>query len=162
MGVKLPRWVWVGAVTLACIAGMVNVVGYLGFEHLAVSHLTGTTSLLGAALAYGDWKSSGHLWAMLIAFSLGATLSGLIIQDSTLRLGRRHRHDRNGDLLFADHVIQLTDGLDDYVIKVSTHLRRIGIECGHDAKTLRRKTRIVDDRPAKAPYADHCCIPLPV
>ncbi len=87
---QLPRWVWVGAVTLACIAGMVNVTGYLGFEHLAVSHLTGTTSLLGAALADGDWRSVRHLWAILIAFSLGAMLSGLIIQDSALRLGRRY------------------------------------------------------------------------
>ncbi|WP_337244924.1 YoaK family protein [Luteimonas sp. gir] len=90
MGMQLPRWVWVGAVTLACIAGMVNVTGYLGFEHLAVSHLTGTTSLLGAALADGDWRSVRHLWAILIAFSLGAMLSGLIIQDSALRLGRRY------------------------------------------------------------------------
>ncbi|WP_454830194.1 YoaK family protein [Pseudoxanthomonas wuyuanensis] len=90
MGTQLPRWVWVGAVTLACIAGMVNVVGYLGFEHQAVSHLTGTTSLLGAALADGDWRAVGHLWGMLIAFSLGAALSGMIIQDSTLRLGRRY------------------------------------------------------------------------
>ncbi|MEN4904753.1 YoaK family protein [Luteimonas sp. TWI1416] len=90
MGMQLPRWVWVGAVTLACIAGMVNVTGYLGFEHLAVSHLTGTTSLLGAALADGDWRSVRHLWAMLIAFSIGAMLSGLIIQDSALRLGRRY------------------------------------------------------------------------
>ncbi len=90
MGVQLPRWVWVGAVTLACVAGMVNVIGYLGFEHQAVSHLTGTTSLLGAALAEGDWRSVRHLWAILIAFSAGATLSGLIIQDSTLRLGRRY------------------------------------------------------------------------
>ncbi|KLJ00317.1 YoaK family protein [Luteimonas sp. FCS-9] len=90
MGMQLPRWVWVGAVTLACIAGMVNVIGYLGFEHLAVSHLTGTTSLLGAALADGDWRPVRHLWAILIAFSLGAMLSGLIIQDSALRLGRRY------------------------------------------------------------------------
>jgi uncharacterized membrane protein YoaK (UPF0700 family) len=90
MGVQLPRWVWVGAITLACIAGMVNVVGYLGFEHQAISHLTGTTSLLGAALAAGDWRSVGQLWGVLIAFCLGATLSGLIIQDSTLQLGRRY------------------------------------------------------------------------
>ncbi len=90
MGAQLPRWVWVGAVTLACIAGMVNVVGYLGFEHQAVSHLTGTTSLLGAALAHGDWRAVGHLWGLLIAFCLGAMVSGLIIQDSTLRLGRRY------------------------------------------------------------------------
>ena len=90
MGIQLPRWVWVGAVTLACVGGMVNVIGYLGFEHQAVSHLTGTTSLLGAALAHGEWRAVRHLWAMLIAFCLGAMLSGLIIQDSTLRLGRRY------------------------------------------------------------------------
>lgn len=90
MGLSLPRWVWVGAVTLACIAGMVNVVGYLGFEHQSISHLTGTTSLLGAALANGDWRAAGHLWGMLLAFCLGATISGLVIQDSTLQLGRRY------------------------------------------------------------------------
>jgi len=90
MTVHLPRWVWVGAISLACVGGMVNVVGYLGFEHQAVSHLTGTTSLLGAALAQGDWRAVLHLWSVLIAFCLGAMLGGLIVQDSTLRLGRRY------------------------------------------------------------------------
>lgn len=90
MTVHLPRWVWVGAISLACVGGMVNVVGYLGFEHQAVSHLTGTTSLLGAALAQGDWRAVLHLWGVLIAFCLGAMLGGLIVQDSTLRLGRRY------------------------------------------------------------------------
>ena len=90
MGIQLPRWVWVGAVLLACVGGMVNVIGYLGFEHQAVSHLTGTTSLLGAALAHGDWQAVAHLWGVLIAFCAGAMVSGLIIQDSTLRLGRRY------------------------------------------------------------------------
>lgn len=90
MGPHLPRWVWIGAITLACVAGMVNVIGYLGFEHQAVSHLTGTTSLLGAALARGDLRAVGHLWGVLIAFCLGAMLSGLIIQDQTLKLGRRY------------------------------------------------------------------------
>ena len=90
MGTQLPRWVWVGAVLLACVGGMVNVIGYLGFEHQAVSHLTGTTSLLGAALAHGDWQAVLHLWGVLIAFCMGAMFSGMIIQDSTLRLGRRY------------------------------------------------------------------------
>ncbi len=90
MGTQLPRWVWVGSVLLACVGGMVNVIGYLGFEHQAVSHLTGTTSLLGAALAHGDWKAVAHLWGVLIAFCAGAMISGMIIQDSTLRLGRRY------------------------------------------------------------------------
>ncbi|WP_313222128.1 YoaK family protein [Pseudoxanthomonas mexicana] len=90
MGLHLPRWVWIGAVALACVAGMVNVIGYLGFEHQAVSHLTGTTSLLGAALVQGDLRAIVHLWGMLIAFCVGAMLSGLVIQDQTLKLGRRY------------------------------------------------------------------------
>ena len=90
MSLHLPRWVWIGAVALACVAGMVNVIGYLGFEHQAVSHLTGTTSLLGAALAQGDLRAIVHLWGMLIAFCVGAMLSGLVIQDQTLKLGRRY------------------------------------------------------------------------
>ncbi|OZB53473.1 MAG: DUF1275 family protein [Stenotrophomonas sp. 14-69-23] len=90
MGIQLPRWVWIGAIALSCVAGMVNVVGFLGFEHQAVSHLTGTTSQLGMALVQHDWRSVAHLWGMLIAFSLGAMLSGLIVQDGTLRLGRRY------------------------------------------------------------------------
>ena len=90
MGVQLPRWVWIGAGSLACVAGMVNVVGYLGFEHQAVTHLTGTTSLLGAAIAGGDTRAALHLLGVAVAFTLGAALSGTIIQDSTLRLGRRY------------------------------------------------------------------------
>ncbi|MBB1060624.1 YoaK family protein [Marilutibacter spongiae] len=87
---RLPAWVWLGAGGLAVVAGQVNVVGYLGFEHLALSHLTGTTSLLGAAIAGGDARASLHLLAMIAAFVAGAVLSGVLVQDSTLRLGRRY------------------------------------------------------------------------
>lgn len=90
MGIQLPRWVWIGAGSLACIAGMINVVGYLGFEHQAVTHLTGTTSLLGAAITHGETRTIWHLLGVLLAFVTGATVSGLIIQDSTLQLGRRY------------------------------------------------------------------------
>ena len=90
MGVQLPRWVWVGAGTLACVAGMVNVVGFLGFQHQAITHLTGTTSLLGGAIAHADLRAALHLAGMALAFLCGAALSGMVIQDSTLRLGRRY------------------------------------------------------------------------
>lgn len=90
MGVQLPRWVWIGAGSLACIAGMVNVVGFLGFEHQAVTHLTGTTSLLGAALVEGDGRAALALSGVAASFTAGAALSGMIIHDSTLRLGRRY------------------------------------------------------------------------
>ena len=90
MGVTLPRWVWVGAGLLACVAGMVNVVGYLGFEHQAVTHLTGTTTLLGEAVARRDLRAISHLGGVALAFMAGAAISGMIVQDSTLRLGRRY------------------------------------------------------------------------
>lgn len=87
---KLPRWVWTGAWVLAFIGGMVNVVGLLGFEHQAITHLTGTTSMLGAALAAWDWQRAIHFSAVIGSFMAGTVLSGFIIQDSTLKLGRRY------------------------------------------------------------------------
>ena len=47
MGIHLPRWVWLGAGALAGVAGMVNVIGFLGFEHQAITHLT--TDVFGFA-----------------------------------------------------------------------------------------------------------------
>lgn len=90
MGVQLPRWVWIGAFALSCIGGMVNVIGYLGFEHQAITHLTGTTTLLGDALSTASFEKALHIGGVIVAFVLGAMLSGLIVQDSTLKLGRRY------------------------------------------------------------------------
>ena len=87
---KLPRWVWTGGWSLAFIAGMINVVGLLGFEHGAVSHLTGTTSMIGAAIAQLNGAALLHLLAIVGSFLLGTALSGMIVQDSALKLGRRY------------------------------------------------------------------------
>lgn len=87
---KLPRWVWIGAWVLAVIAGMVNVVGFLGFEHQAITHLTGTTSLLGAAIASASAPAAFHFAALILAFVVGCVVSGFIVQDTTLKLGRRY------------------------------------------------------------------------
>jgi uncharacterized membrane protein YoaK (UPF0700 family) len=62
---KLPRWVWTGAWALAFVGGIVNVVGLLGFEHQAVTHLTGTTSMLAAALASLDGAAALHFAAII-------------------------------------------------------------------------------------------------
>ena len=86
----LPRWVWTGAWALAFIAGIVNVVGFLGFEHQAITHLTGTASLLSAALGLFDRVLILRVGAGLFAFILGTTISGFIIEDSVLKLGSRY------------------------------------------------------------------------
>jgi uncharacterized membrane protein YoaK (UPF0700 family) len=87
---KLPRWVWAGAWALAFVGGNVNAVGLLGFDHQAVTHLTGTTSMLAAALASLDGAAALHFAAVIGSFVAGTVVSGFLIQDSTLRLGRRY------------------------------------------------------------------------
>lgn len=87
---RMPRWIWTGAWALAFVAGIVNVVGLLGFKHQSVTHLTGTTSLLAAALADADGAAALHFAGIIASFVVGTVLSGVIIQDSTLQLGRRY------------------------------------------------------------------------
>lgn len=87
---KLPRWAWYGGATLAFVAGMINAAGYLGFRHQAITHMTGTTSLLGIAAGTGDIGDLLHFGILLAAFMLGCALSGFIVGTSTLRLGRRY------------------------------------------------------------------------
>mgnify|MGYP000016315581 FL=1 len=88
--IRLPRWIWVGTWLLAFVAGMVNVVGFLSISQQAVTHLTGTTSLLAIAVIERDAHLITLLGAILLAFFLGSLISGLIIRDKVLRLGRRY------------------------------------------------------------------------
>lgn len=87
---KLPRWAWYGSAGLAAGAGMINAVGFLSFQHQGVTHLTGSTTLLGMAVATGRWADAGHLLAVAGSFLGGCILSGVIVQDSTLKLGRHY------------------------------------------------------------------------
>lgn len=87
---RLPKWTWPAAWGLAAVAGMINVVGLLGFEHQAVTHLTGTTSLLSAAVAGLDARAVFHFAAVIGSFLAGTVLSGFIVQDTALQLGRRY------------------------------------------------------------------------
>jgi uncharacterized membrane protein YoaK (UPF0700 family) len=86
---KLPRWIWLGAAILAFVAGHCNAIGLLGFEHQSVSHVTGVVSQFGVSL-FGDAVHALHLFFVITSFFAGAVLSGVIVQDSTLRLGRRY------------------------------------------------------------------------
>jgi uncharacterized membrane protein YoaK (UPF0700 family) len=86
----LPRWIGWGAFVLALVAGMVNAVGFLAFGHQAITHLTGTTTLLGVAAAEGRPLLALELLLFIASFFVGAAVSGALVRDSTLRLGRRY------------------------------------------------------------------------
>ncbi|WP_350017148.1 YoaK family protein [Rhodanobacter sp. IGA1.0] len=87
---QLPGWAWVGGGVLAFIAGIVNAAGYLGFRHQAITNLTGSTTLLGASLGTADGTEIVHWGLSVAAFVFGAVLSGIIVQQHTLKLGRRY------------------------------------------------------------------------
>lgn len=87
---KLPRWVEVGGFWLALLAGATNVIGLLGFKHEAISHLTGTSSLLGVAVTDRSLAEGAHLLGIILAFVLGAVAAGAIVGKVALRLGRRY------------------------------------------------------------------------
>ncbi len=87
---KLPRWVWTGAWVLASVAGFINVIGFLGFEHQAVTHLTGTTSMVAAAVSSLDLVGTLHFAMIIGSFVIGCVISGFVIRDSSLKLGDRY------------------------------------------------------------------------
>lgn len=87
---QLPRWAWIGGGLLAFIAGSINTVGYLCFRHQPITHLTGTSTELGIAMANLDAGEILHWGFVLGSFLFGAMASGFIVQQRTLQLGRRY------------------------------------------------------------------------
>lgn len=87
---RLPRWVEYGAFILALIAGSVNAVGLLGFTHQAISHLSGTATLVAASLTRAPLTESLHLFTILLSFILGAAFSGFFLRNRTLKLSRHY------------------------------------------------------------------------
>lgn len=98
---KLPKWVEYGAFTLAFIAGIVNAIGLLGFEHQAISHLSGSVTLLGISLM-SNISSALLLLAVVLSFMLGSALSGFLLTGGSLKLGRHY-----DTLLFIEGLLLL-------------------------------------------------------
>ncbi|WP_185230324.1 YoaK family protein [Teredinibacter franksiae] len=87
---KLPKWIEYGAFVLAFVAGCINAIGLLGFEHQSVSHLSGTATLMGTSIVNSSFSVFFHLAAILVSFVFGASLSGFFLHGSILRLGRHY------------------------------------------------------------------------
>ncbi|MBQ0753066.1 MAG: DUF1275 domain-containing protein [Gammaproteobacteria bacterium] len=109
---RLPKWVELGAFFLAVLAGSVNAIGLLGFQHQAVSHLSGTATLLGADLIQGN-SDILHLAFVLLSFIVGSALSGVLVGNTALKLGRNYSFALilEGALLFAAMVMLMKGSL---------------------------------------------------
>lgn len=87
---QLPRWVEIGGFFLTLIAGYVNAIALLGFNHQGVSHLSGSSTLLGVEAANGNYGEVFHLVLIIGSFVAGAVVSGFVIGNESLKLGRRY------------------------------------------------------------------------
>ncbi|WP_115718958.1 YoaK family protein [Gallaecimonas mangrovi] len=87
---RLPKWIEYGALLLALVAGLINAIALVGFAHQSVSHLSGTATLLGSAIGELEAATILHLTGIVAAFVLGAALSGVMLHDTTLQLGRHY------------------------------------------------------------------------
>lgn len=97
---KLPRWVEYGSFVLALVAGFVNAIGLLGFNHQPISHLSGTATLIGTDLFISSINQTIHLVMVLVSFLIGAIVSGYFLRSGALKLGRNY-----GMLLFFEAVL---------------------------------------------------------
>lgn len=80
-----------GGFFFACIAGAINMVVLLSTAHAAVSHLTGTISLLARAAITGDESGATlRLAVVLSGFLIGAILAGVVVGDGRLSFRRRY------------------------------------------------------------------------
>ena len=86
---RLPKWIEYGAFFLTVLAGCVNAIGLLGFEHQAVSHLSGSVTQFGVGLLNFS-ASTWHLMLIILSFLGGAMISGVLIENTALKLGRHY------------------------------------------------------------------------
>lgn len=114
---RMPAWVETGAFLLALNAGIINGVGLVGLQHQSVSHMSGNSTEIGLAIVQGEFGHVLHLIIILLAFLCGAAFSGFIIQDATLRLGRRYSFAlfcESGFLLISMLLLNSGAGQGDY------------------------------------------------
>ncbi|HAE22265.1 MAG TPA: DUF1275 domain-containing protein [Spirochaetaceae bacterium] len=87
---KLPAWVGIGAFLLAFTAGSVNVFVLESALHQSVTHHSGSASAMALALAQGVYAQAAYFFFLILAFIVGSILSGFLIRDYHLKLGRRY------------------------------------------------------------------------
>ena len=87
---RLPNWIQLSAFLLALNAGMVNVLGLFALMHQSVSHMTGNVSLLAMSVLNWQPKHAIYLALVILCFTLGSLLSGLILGNSQVAFGRHY------------------------------------------------------------------------
>lgn len=87
---RIPKWILIGAGILSFVSGMVNTIAILGFTHHVATHMTGLFSLASILAFQGEAAGLWQISGILISFFSGAILSGFLLRDDHLKMGRRY------------------------------------------------------------------------
>lgn len=80
----------IAASTLAAVAGYVNALTVAGALHIGTTHMTGITTRLSVDLADARADHVVLDLTLLLAFIVGAAISGAILDSTRLQVGRRY------------------------------------------------------------------------
>eukprot|EP01137_Pigoraptor_chileana_P030164 Opistho-2@16382 len=88
---------WKNLVLIICIssfltitAGFINAVTLFGEYQITTSHMTGTVTKMAIELQARNGVSAARLFGLVCSFIFGAFISGMVIGDYKLKLGRRY------------------------------------------------------------------------
>jgi uncharacterized membrane protein YoaK (UPF0700 family) len=122
----IPLWILAAGLLLSAGAGYINAVGFLGVNHQAISHLSGTISSLGINLVEGERELALRAFTTLFFFFVGCVLSSLIISHRTLQIGHRYGVALVGEALLlaaATYFFRNSSGLGDYLAAMACGLQ---------------------------------------
>ncbi len=88
MNKTIHNWILAGAIFLSFSAGYVNAISIS--HQTPLTHATGSLSQVALNLENGDFARSLHFATLIFSFFIGCVVSGFVVQDSVLRLGRRY------------------------------------------------------------------------
>jgi uncharacterized membrane protein YoaK (UPF0700 family) len=120
-------------------AGVINAVGFLGVHHQALSHLTGTVTVLGMELGRANYGVALHALAILAAFFVGCLISGALISQGRLRLGRRYGVAlalESAALFLAVYFLRLGANTGDYLAALACGLQNAMVS-SYSGSTMR-------------------------
>lgn len=95
------RFFIIGGGAISFAAGMINVCTLLSAYGLSSTHMTGLlTQLAVESVSATPVRSLGVLFCLVLAFVLGASISGAVLESSRLRFSHRY-----GYLLFVESIL---------------------------------------------------------
>jgi uncharacterized membrane protein YoaK (UPF0700 family) len=143
------RFVLVVGLLLALNAGFINAIGLLSLFNLAVSHVTGSVSNLGTAIARGDLVQVQILALVITSYFAGNVVSGFLVEHEELQRGHRYVSALLVEAIFIVAAIWLFNQerrLANYVLAAACGLQN-GLATRYSGATVRTShmTGIVTD-----------------